>query len=107
VAPGDGLLRGHAVPEAVTRDHDEIVVGLAGHHFDIGASSHSLVLCLHRRIVFVFKIAESAGKGKHAVDATVLHKAVGVVDTLALDGVVRLVVLTEGQGLLVAGENCA
>ena len=61
VAPGDGLLRGHAVPKTVTRDQDEIVVGLAGYYSNIRASSYSLVLCFHRRIVFVFKIAESAG----------------------------------------------
>jgi hypothetical protein len=84
VAPGNSLFRGHAVPETIASKKNELTGSLKWNHFDVGACSHSLVFGFHGRILFIFKIAESTGEGKLAVNATVLNKAVCIVDALAL-----------------------
>ena len=105
VAPGNSLLRGHAVPEPVTSEQHEVAVGLSWGHGDVGAGSYSLVSGFHRGVLFVLKIPESSGEGKLAVDATILNKAVRIVDAFALLWIIRLVIFTQGHCLFPARED--
>jgi len=89
----DSFLRGLAIPETVTGQEDILnITGQLNTH-DIGVSSHSLVLGLHHRVVFVLKITECTGESEHSVDTAVLDEAIGVVDALAFLIIIGLVIL--------------
>jgi len=107
VAPGDGFLGSHAVPETVTGEEDELARRVNRLNFDIGEGSHSLVFGLHGAVALVFEISESAGKSKSSVDTAIFDEAIGVVDALAFLRVIGLMVLRKFHGNLTLPEDSA
>lgn len=57
IAPGNGFLGSHAIPETVTGEENELARRVNRLNFDIGEGSHSLVLRLHGAVALVFEIS--------------------------------------------------
>ena len=96
VAPGNSLLRRETVPQTITGQQNEIASGLERHYPDVGKRGDSLSIWLLVGTPLVLEITECSGKGKRAIDATLIDEAARCVDALSLEDVVRLVVLTQG-----------
>ena len=98
VAPGDGFLGSHAVPEAVTGKEDELAGGVNWLNFNIGEGSHSLILRLHAAVALVLEVTKSTRESKSSIDTSIFNEAVGVVDAFALLSIIRLVIVGQLHG---------
>lgn len=107
VAPGDGFLRSHAIPEAVTGKEDELAGGVNRLDFDIGEGSHGLILRLHAAVALVLEVTEGTGESKSSVDTAIFDEAVGVVDALAFLSVIGLVIVGQLHGDFALSEDSA
>jgi len=105
VAPGDGFLGSHAVPETVTGEEDELARLVNRDNLDVGEGSDSLVSGLHGGVTFVLKISNSAGESEGTVDTAIFDKSVSVVNSLALFGIIRLVILRHLKGDFTLSED--
>jgi len=105
IAPGDGLLRGHAIPDTITGEEDELARLVNRDNLDVGEGSDSLVSGLHGGVTFVLKISNSAGESEGTVDTAIFDKSVSVVNSLALFGIIRLVILRHLKGDFTLSED--
>lgn len=89
------FLIGQAIPDAIARVDDELVILRAPNDLYVRCRSHRLLTSVKIRLVFVLKIADGSAERQVSVDALVADEVIRVVDTLLLVRVVGLVVLGE------------
>ena len=107
VAPGDGLLGSHAIPETVTGQKDKLARAVNWDDLHIGEGGHSLVSRLHAGVSLVLEVTEGTGESEGSVNTAVFDESVGVVDALAFFGIIGLVILGELEGNFTLAEDSA
>jgi len=107
VAPGDGFLGSHAIPETVTGQKDKLARAVNWDDLHIGEGGHSLVSRLHAGVSLVLEVTEGTGESEGSVNTAVFDESVGVVDALAFFGIIGLVILGELEGNFTLAEDSA
>ena len=92
VDPSNGLLRRHAVPDAITSTNYEVDFISYLFDSDIWECCDNLVFRLHYMISFIFKVSHAARQSKHSVYPAFLYESVSSLYALFLFWCIRLVI---------------
>lgn len=101
------LLRGEAVPNAVTSNNAKLVFGCQRNFFYFRYACDHLISDTHLFSLFVFEVAQGTGKRQDATYAALLNEATGGLDSALFARVVGLVVLRHFDRGVAAHQHTA